>query len=111
MAGASAFDIEQEGINPEDSGNSLDRQSSWSPDDPGANDQNMSLALLVPDLTGDGAWDLLQHNLTYSERNLTFITGISVVSGADGAAIWTLELPGAVAYAIPVNDLERRRDK
>jgi len=73
-------------------------------DDEGTN-ENLSVSFLVPDLTGDGAADLLQHNLTYIEMNQTFSTEISAISGSDGALMWSRSLPGAMAYAFPVKDL------
>lgn len=64
-----------------------------------------SLALPVPDLSGDKAADLLVINISSQAETEDFNSSISALSGADGSMLWQKDYPGSLVYAMTVGDL------
>jgi len=64
-----------------------------------------SLALPVPDLSGDRASDLLVINISSQAETEDFNSSISAISGADGSTLWQKDYPGSLVYAMTAGDI------
>ncbi|MGB7570917.1 MAG: hypothetical protein WBL87_04100 [Methanothrix sp.] len=64
-----------------------------------------SLALPVPDLSGDRASDLLLINISSQAETEDFNSSISAISGADGSTLWQKDYPGSLVYAMTAGDV------
>ncbi|OYV10778.1 MAG: hypothetical protein CG437_92 [Methanosaeta sp. NSP1] len=64
-----------------------------------------SLALPVPDLSGDRASDLLVINISSQAETEDFNSSISAISGADGSTLWQKDYPGSLVYAMTAGDV------
>jgi hypothetical protein len=64
-----------------------------------------SLAFSTSDLNGDNASDLLVMNISSEAETQVFNSTISALSGYDGSILWQKEYPGALAFVMPVGDI------
>jgi len=70
-----------------------------------AENQSFSIAIPVRNLSGNSAWDFLTLKLMSNATEGTVVSEVSALKGSDGSLLWQKRYEDAIAYAIPMDDI------